>query len=296
MTNINISICPICQSKDIQKTCSAVDHLVSKKSFDIMECQSCTLRFTTPIPDEVEIQDYYKSDDYISHTNQGKSIISKIYRIIQLFTLRVKRKNVEEFANRKTGKLLDIGCGTGKFLQIMQKSGWEVNGVEENSLARSTAENSIAKNIIKQNEYINSDDKYDVITMWHSLEHLHELKRYAQKVSISLNANGVLMVAVPNYNSYDAEYYRENWAAYDVPRHLYHFSTKAITKLFSDNGFTLRSARQLAFDPFYVSLLSEIRVKGKNNIINALIIGWKSYLKGRSDAKCGSSILYIFNK
>jgi SAM-dependent methyltransferase len=143
-------------------------------------------------------------------------------------------------------------------------------------------------------EYFKSEQKYDVITLWHSLEHLHEIEKYLNKISISLNTKGVLIIAVPNYKSFDAEYYKEYWAAYDVPRHLYHFSFEAIMKLMEKFNFSLIDQQQLPLDPFYISLLSEISVRHRKNVIRAISVGWKSYWRGRRDFKKGSSILYIF--
>jgi len=296
MGKIDVKNCPACGSSNNIKVFTATDYLVSGELFEIMECKDCSLRFTSPIPDNNEICNYYKSDDYISHTGKGNSIINKIYKIVQYFTLRSKQKKVEKFSQKKSGLILDIGCGTGNFLKIMKQSGWEINGVEINDTARGIARNNTGSVILNQIEFFESHQKYDVITLWHSLEHLLDLQKYLDKISISLNANGVLIIAVPNYYSYDAEFYKQNWAAYDVPRHLYHFSYAAVVELLETFKFKLLRSQQLPFDPFYVSLLSELSIRQKYNIIKALWIGWKSYRQGRKDAKRGSSILYVFKK
>ena len=296
MAKITVEKCPVCDSININKISTASDYLVSGESFNIMECEKCSLRFTSPIPNENEIGKYYESDKYISHAKRVTSIFDLVYKIIRKFTLQSKRKTVEQFSKKQSGTLLDIGCGTGDFLIKMKNYGWEINGVEINNSARAIAEKSIGKTIFNQNEFFNSDKKYDAITLWHSLEHLHELKKYLQKISKSLNANGVVIIAVPNYNSSDAEYYQKDWAAYDVPRHLYHFSFDSMLELMTGFGFELIEHKQMPFDPFYVVLLSEMSVKKKRNIIKALFVGWKSYLKGRKNAERGSSILYVFKK
>jgi len=293
MAKIAVENCPVCGSLKLNKVLTANDYLVSGELFDIMECEKCSLRFTSPIPDENEIGKYYKSDKYISHAKRTTSIFDIVYKIVRKYTLRSKRKTVERISKKQNGTLLDIGCGTGDFLIKMKDYGWEISGVEINNSARAIAEKSIGKTIFNQNEFLNSDKKYDVITLWHSLEHLHELKKYLQKISKSLNANGVVMIAVPNYNSYDAEYYNKDWAAYDVPRHLYHFSPKAMIKLMEKFKFKLIYNKQMPFDPFYVSLLSEMSVRKKHNIIKALLIGWESYWQGQKDVEQGSSVLYI---
>jgi 2-polyprenyl-3-methyl-5-hydroxy-6-metoxy-1,4-benzoquinol methylase len=293
MENIIVQHCPACGSSKCEKILTALDYLISKESFDIINCSNCSLRFTSPIPNEKDSSRYYKSDDYISHTVKSNSVINKIYKIVQYFTLRSKRKIVRRNAQKKGGMLLDIGCGTGNFLRIMLQSGWDVTGVEMNKEARKIAEVNTDSIIMNQSEYFESNQKYDVITLWHSLEHLHELEKYLDKISISLNTDGVLIIAVPNYKSFDAEYYQHDWAAYDVPRHLYHFSFEAMLKLMKKFKFKLIQSTQMPFDPFYVSLLSEISVREKRNIIKAFLVGWKSYWEGRKDTERGSSILYI---
>ena len=294
MGKVDIKKCPVCGSLKFNKVLTANDYLVTGESFDIMECIDCSLRFTSPIPAESEIGEYYKSDKYISHAKRVTSIFDLVYKIVQKFTLHSKKKTVVQFSQKQNGTLLDIGCGTGEFLIKIVNHGWDISGVEVNKAARKLAESNTGSTIMNQKEFFKSEQKYDVITLWHSLEHLHELKQYLQKISLSLNANGVVIIAVPNYNSYDAEYYQQDWAAYDAPRHLYHFSSNAMINLMERFKFKLINNKQMPFDPFYVSLLSEMSVRKKHNIIKALWIGCKSYLKGRKDANRGSSVLYIF--
>ncbi len=285
--------CPVCDSLKFNKVLTANDYLVSGESFDIMECEKCTLRFTTPIPNEDEIINYYESDKYISHTKRVTSIFDLIYKIVRKFTLRSKRKTVERILQKQSGTLFDIGCGTGELLKVMKQAGWQITGLEENARAQKLAKTNTNSIIMNQAEFFKGKQKYDVITLWHSLEHLHELDKYLNKISISLNANGVIMIAVPNYESFDAEYYKQDWAAYDVPRHLYHFSPKAMVMLMEKFNFKLIQSKQLPFDPFYVALLSELSVMKNYNIIKVLWVGWKSYWRGRRDSLKGSSILYI---
>jgi len=294
MANIIVQNCSACGSNIIYKVLTAEDYLVSNESFEIMECNDCSLRFTSPIPAENEIGTYYESDDYISHTGKGNSIINQIYRIVQYFTLWSKKKKVIKYSQRKSGSILDIGCGTGKFLKTMKQSGWKITGVEINETARRIAKNNTCSVILSQADLFESKQKYDIITLWHSLEHLYDLKKYLNIISTSLNADGIIMVAVPNYQSFDAKYYKQDWAAYDTPRHLYHFSFEAMVKLMKKINFKLIQSKQLPFDPFYVSLLSELSVRKKHNIIKALFVGWKSYWQGQKDVEKGSSILYVF--
>ena len=178
----------------------------------------------------------------------------------------------------------------------MKQSGWKITGVEINETARKIAENNTGSVIMNQADFFGSNQKYDVITLWHSLEHLYDLSKCLNKISTSLNTNGIILIAVPNYQSFDADYFEQDWAAYDVPRHLYHFSMKAINRLMEKYNFKLLHSKQLPFDSFYVSLLSEISVRENHNIINALFVGWKSYWQGQKDKEKGSSILYVFKK
>lgn len=295
--NLNIvDKCPVCGSSKFNKVLTASDYLVSNESFEIMECNDCSLRFTSPIPNKNEIGNYYESDKYISHAKRVTSLFDIVYKIVRKFTLHSKRKIVRRIAQNQSGTLLDIGCGTGEFLKTMQQSGWEVTGVEEGAEVREIAETNTDSTIMNQKGFFKSEQKYDVITLWHSLEHLNTLTRFLEKISISLNANGVIIIAVPNYKSYDAEYYKQDWAAYDVPRHLYHFSPETMVKLMKKYNFKLIQSQQMPFDPFYVALLSELSVRKKHNIIKALWIGWRSYWQGRRNVEKGSSILYVFKK
>ncbi len=293
MVKIIIQNCPACGSSKYEKVLTASDYLVSGESFEIMECNDCSLRFTSPIPDSNEVVNYYESDKYISHVKRVTSIFETVYKIVRKFTLCSKRKIVKRISQKKSGSVLDIGCGTGEFLKTMKQSGWEITGVEVNEEARKLADVNTNSVILTQTEFIESTQKYDLITLWHSFEHLHELDKYLNKIFTSLNANGVVIIAVPNYKSFDAEYYQHNWAAYDVPRHLYHFSPEAMVKLMEKFNFKLMQSKQLPFDPFYVSLLSETSVRLRRNVVKAMLVGWKSYWQGRRDSKKGSSILYI---
>ncbi len=296
MKRYTVDKCSVCDSNKISHVMVASDYLVSHESFNIMECTDCTLRLTSPIPDKIDINKYYQSDHYISHTGAGNTLLNKVYNFVKYFTLRSKKKKVQIFSGNKIGSILDIGCGTGEFIKTMKQANWEVNGVENNEFARKHAEINVSSTVMNQADFLASTQKYDVITLWHSLEHLYNLKGYLNKISISLNANGVVIIAVPNYQSFDAKYFKQDWAAYDVPRHLYHFSFDSLVKLLELNNFHLINSSQLPFDPFYISLLSELSVRRKRNIFKAILIGMSSYFVGCKDVKKASSILYVFRK
>ena len=289
----SIKYCPICSFSDFSKVLEVSDYRGSGEQFALWECRKCSLRFTSPIPDENDIQRYYETDSYISHSDQPDSIIDKIYRFVQKITLRSKKSIVKKWSDVKCGSILDIGCGTGDFLNKMKMSGWEIEGVEANQSARQIAQNKINKSILAPKDFLKSDNQFDVITLWHSLEHLHDLQKYVGQIKGSLKKNGTLFVALPNYNSFDAEYYRSNWAAYDAPRHLYHFSFQAMQTLVGEFNMNIVHYQQLPFDSFYVSLMSETIVKNRGSIIRALWIGIRSFVNGLFNPKKGSSILYI---
>lgn len=288
--------CPSCGSENFNYLFSAEDYLVSNEKYDIKQCTKCSLRVTFPIPDSEGIMKYYRSEDYISHKESGKSIINKIYKVIQKIALVKKRRIIWNTFGSNNGKLLDIGCGTGDFLQFMKKSGWDITGVEPDKNARLIAEELTSCKILTEDEHFYDSTKYDVITMWHSLEHVHDLDKQIIQIGNLLNDNGILFIAVPNYTSLDADYYQQNWAAYDVPRHLYHFSPQVLQELFKKYGYKIIGHKQLPFDPFYISLLSELSVLRTKNVIRAVWIGFRSYLRGLWDSGKSSSVLYILEK
>jgi len=288
--------CPACGSIDFKQMFSAEDYLVSHKNFDILHCTNCSLRITSPRPSVSEINKYYKSEEYISHNEDGKTLINKIYKIVQKVSLIKKRRIVEKSFGNKKGTLLDIGCGTGDFLKVMKNADWEVSGVEPDEGARRIAQESTASKVYSVEQHFNDNTKYDVITMWHSLEHVNDINEQISKIDELLNEDGMLYIAVPNYTSFDAEFYKQNWAAYDVPRHLFHFSPQSLQALINKHGFTISSFKQLPFDPFYISLMSELSVLKNKKIIRANWIGLRSYLSGLFNSKNGSSILYTIKR
>ena len=296
MTTTEANICPVCDSQNNRKVFHTFDYLVTGKNFDIIECNKCTLRFTFPLSNPQKIGKYYQSEDYISHTDIGNSMINILYKFVQRFTMRLRARIVENYSGLTSGSILDIGCGTGLFLVEMQINRWNISGVEISESAQRFAQEITDTKIYNQDEFMQSLPQYDVITLWHTLEHLYDLKKYMYKISASLKNKGIVIVAVPNYMSLDADYYQHDWAAYDVPRHCYHFSKMAMNKLFNECGFTLVDIKHMPFDPFYVSLLSEFKVRKKRNIFKALWIGWRSFWNGRKDTNRASSIMYVFEK
>jgi 2-polyprenyl-3-methyl-5-hydroxy-6-metoxy-1,4-benzoquinol methylase len=287
--------CPVCQSQTFEEYLTIQDYTVSQEQFKIVTCQKCGFRFTNPRPDSEDIGEYYKAESYISHTNTSKGLISKIYQEVRKFTLKSKLNLINKLFPKK-GKIMDVGCGTGMFLNVARENGWKVNGIEPDTGARAIAEEV---NQIKIEEEVLSsfqNDTFEVITLWHVLEHIHELNTTIEWLKERLSKDGFLIIAVPNHKSKDAEIYQEQWAAYDVPRHLYHFSQKSIKELFANHGFELKETLPMKFDSFYVSMLSTKYKSGKINYIKAFVDGLKSNLSAKNNNQNYSSLIYVFKK
>lgn len=293
---IKIENCPVCGSNNIRHFLTVKDHSISQEVFNLDQCQACTFTFTNPIPTEQEIGKYYQSEDYVSHSDSKKGLINVLYHYVRKINLKAKYDIISKHHTK--GTLLDVGCGTGYFLKYAQDEGWEVEGMEPDPGARKLAETNTKKNIAADLDHI-LDKQYDVITLWHVLEHIHNLKDAIQKINAHLKKDGTLIIAVPNLNSYDAKLYKEKWAAYDVPRHLYHFTPETIKTLLLNNGFTLADKKPMVFDSYYVSLLSEKYKRGKQDIIGfikAVMNGFTSNFKSNSSLVNNSSIIYIAKK
>lgn len=268
------------------------DHTVSNLFFELKKEDKFDLLGTFPRPDLEKLPEFYKSENYISHTDSRKSLFDKTYQEVKNFMLRKKIGWVEHEVTGK-GKILDIGAGTGDFLLAAKKRGWEVYGIEPNPAAKDLA---AAKGIYLEEKVEKlSDHSFDVITLWHVLEHVPNLEHQIKELKRLLKEDGLLVIAVPNYKSYDAKHYQEYWAAYDVPRHLYHFSRTSIDKIFSGFSFNLIREKGLLFDSFYVSLLSEKNKMGRSNPPKAFFIGAISNLKAKRTGEY-SSIAYFLKK
>jgi len=286
----NNNNCPICNHNDAKDYICATDHNVSNDVFNISECLACELKFTNPKITEESIGEYYKSEDYISHSNTNKGIINKLYHLVRKYQIKQKEKLIFKFSEQK--KLLDIGCGTGDFIKYCKDKKWTVTGLEPDDKAKSYAINNYKLNIYSELKYIKNEN-YDVVTMWHSLEHVYHLKSDFQKITQLLNNKGYLIIAVPNCNSYDAKYYKNNWAAYDLPIHLYHFNKKNINDLANMFDLKLIKIKPLIFDAFYISMLSE-RKKGGSTIMG-ILMGLISNFKALKTTN-HSSLIYILQK
>jgi 2-polyprenyl-3-methyl-5-hydroxy-6-metoxy-1,4-benzoquinol methylase len=268
------------------------DHSISKEGFELLLDEDLQLLKTHPQPSLDILPKYYESEDYISHTDGKRSLFEKAYQVVKNYSLKKKINLINSFHLEK-GKILDIGTGTGDFLAFTKANGWNISGIEPNDKAKNIA---ISKGISfeKSTESIDNQS-FDVITMWHVLEHVPNLEHQILELKRLLKPNGTIIIAVPNYKSYDAKYYGSFWAAYDVPRHLWHFSKTAIEKLFAKQNMKLVKILPMVFDSFYVSLLSEKYKNGKMNFFKAFYIGLKSNIKAKRNFEYSSHIYIIKN-
>lgn len=265
------------------------DHSISQEEFELIYDAHLDKYTTQPIPENLD--DYYKSSNYISHTDAKTGLVDKLYQFVKRFMLKHKIGLIEQFSQVR--KILDIGAGTGDFLNVAKSKGWEVSGLEPNAAARKNAEKKGIHLFESSTEF--EDSKFDVISMWHVLEHVPNTEIQIKWLFDHLVENGTAVIAVPNFNSYDAKHYKEFWAAWDVPRHLHHFSAKSIKMLFEKEGFKLVAQKPLFFDSFYVSLLSE---KYKNSSFVLLGGFWYGLLSNLKALRTNeySSLIYVFKK
>ncbi|WP_054852307.1 class I SAM-dependent methyltransferase [Olleya sp. ITB9] len=268
------------------------DYSVSGEVFQLIQNESYGFLETIPKPSIAKLPEYYQTEDYISHTDSKRNLFEKVYHSIREVSLKRKLKLINSFKTDQKN-LLDFGCGTGDFLKSALNNGWNVSGIEPNSEARSIA-NSKTKQSVLDSEGIKTYKKhsFDVITLWHVLEHIPNLESQISILKDLLKPNGVLIIAVPNYKSYDANHYKQFWAAYDVPRHLWHFDKKSISKLFSSINMTVQNIKPMVFDSYYVSLLSEKYKKGSMNLFSAFWTGFRSNAKAKRSGEY-SSLIYV---
>ncbi len=289
---------PFGKPEELKPFLKCIDHTVSRETFSLLLDPENDLLITFPRPKEADLPAYYESEKYISHTDSKRTLLDKVYQMIKTYSLKRKLKLINKLTGRK-GSILDIGCGTGDLLKVCEKDGWQIAGAEPSKKARELAMNKIvSKERIREDLNKFSDmgnGNFDIITMWHVLEHVPNLLEYIEKLKTLLSPNGYLIVAVPNFKSYDAIHYKEFWAAYDVPRHLWHFSEKSIRQIFGQNGFDVVNTLPLLFDSFYVSLLSEKYKTGKSNLVSGFKTGLISNIKAKHTGEFSSKI-YVLKK
>lgn len=277
------------KNKDVEVVLESKDYMVSGEVFSIVKRQGQSYLETQPIPENLAT--YYESDAYVSHTDAADSLFEKTYQSVKQITLKQKVRSIGKPTIHKN-KLLDFGAGTGDFLQFAGKKGWNVYGVEPNKQALKLA--SKKGLLIQSSLEIFKEEQFDVITLWHVLEHVPNLKETLLRLQSLLKPEGILVIAVPNYKSWDAKKYKEFWAAYDVPRHLWHFDREAMKQLLP-KSFSQTKTKPMWFDAFYVSLLSEKYRTGKTNWLKGGFNGLLSNLSA-CFTKEFSSVVYFYQK
>ena len=294
---IRYTKCPLCSSSDIHPALTFVDYTVSQQPFAVLHCNACTARFTQDIPSQTEIGVYYQADSYVSHTDTHKGLVNRLYHLVRSRTLQTKKNWVSKHTGRRTGHLLDIGSGTGAFLNCMQTAQWQCTGLEPDESARKIASTRYGIEAkLPEQLFQLAPQSFDAITMWHVLEHVHTLHDYVQQLASLIKPDGKIFIAVPNYTSLDADLYQAHWAAYDVPRHLYHFSPASMEQLLSKHQLKLVAIQPMWYDSFYVSMLSEKYKNGKGNFIKACWNGLRSNLKAFRNPRYCSSLVYVIEK
>ena len=286
--------CPYCQSDSSDLHLKLKDYFLTQEDFEIYRCPHCGLLFTWPRPNDSELGRYYKSDDYLSHNESKKGIIPFIYN-------RVKRVNIKNKFNiattaAKGKRMLDFGCGVGDFIFYAKQNGYEVAATDVSDNARNAAAKKLGATLPSPHQVFEMpDNSFDIITMWHVLEHIGDLKTQIFHLDRLLAQDGRLVIALPDYLSYDAQHYQEMWAAYDVPRHLNHFDKNSLQNLFSTTQLKLVDTKPLKWDSYYISMMSEKYRGASLSFVRGLVQGFKSNRAARKSGEY-SSMVYIFER
>jgi 2-polyprenyl-3-methyl-5-hydroxy-6-metoxy-1,4-benzoquinol methylase len=287
-----LEVCPACKHPSFHNFLICTDYAISGDSFALVKCDQCQHIFVNPRPSPEQIGKYYDSPDYISHSSKPKTLTDRLYNLARYFTARRKLALIKSYTGKK-GKLFDFGCGTGYFLKVAQAKGWEIAGMEPNVGARSTAQEVTGIEIL--DSLPPEDQKFDVITAWHVVEHVFDVFETLRNLRKRLNKNGMMFIALPNWQSYDARHYQQFWAGYDVPRHLHHFSKHSFVQLARKQKLRLVTTEPMKLDAFYVSLLSEGYKTGNKNILTSIKNGWKSNQEAKQTGGY-SSLIYILTQ
>ena len=289
--------CPICGSNSLRKEFPAVDRMVSQETFDVWHCDHCGFRFTQDVPDETEIDRYYESTDYISHSDTEKGLMNRLYHLARNMMLTAKAGHVTRATGLRQGWLLDIGSGTGYFAHLMTEWGWTVRAIEKSVQARQFAQDHFGLKSDGDEAFATLDDhSFDCITLWHVLEHLQHLDEMGKNLHRWLKDEGAVLIAVPNHLSTDARHYGADWAAWDVPRHLWHF-TPATMQLFAEkHGFKIIKTIPMPLDGFYVSMLTEQQLGHTLSFLRGLWQGCSAWVSSWGHKERSSSLIYVLKK
>ena len=298
MNSIHINQCPLCGCTHSSKAFTCIDHYASGESFAVCVCDACRFMWTQDFPAEAEIGAYYESADYISHTDTRRGVMNTLYHHVRNLMLKRKAGLVERASGQRTGRLLDIGTGTGYFPATMQQRGWKVEAIEKSEQARAFAQTHFGLSVQPDEALMGAfaGERFDVITLWHVMEHLEPLNEVWQRLHQLLADDGVLVVAVPNSASFDAQYYGSAWAAYDVPRHLWHFTRDTMAQWGMKHGFEPVGLHPMPFDAFYVSMLTEKQLKHSAAFLRGMWTGLLAWFSALVKRERSSSLIYVFRK
>lgn len=291
-----MNTCPVCSAR-MEPFITCTDYTVSGEGFAIEKCGVCGFLRTVSPPSPSQIGSYYKAESYISHSDTRKGLISKLYHAVRVVMLNRKRAMVSALAGRESGSLLDIGCGTGSFLHHMQQNGWQVTGLEPDNDARKVALNKHGLTLSEPETLFTLPyNHFHVITLWHVLEHVHTLHEYMAQIAKLMAPDGLLVLALPNPGSFDAKRWGRDWAAWDVPRHLWHFSPESVNRLAQQHGFKVVAQKPMPFDAFYVSMLSSGYAKRPFPLLDGVICGVAGWVQSWSRCNASSSVIYFIRR
>ncbi len=287
----------MCGGTQLERALTCVDHYATGEMFHLCRCAKCGFLFTQDFPAEAEIGRYYETPDYISHSDTKKGIVNRAYHYVRRYMLKRKARLVMSEAHRKQGRLLDIGTGTGYFPATMKALQWQVQALEKSASARDFARTHFDLDVKPETALADYEPgSFDVITLWHVMEHLEHLNETWEKLHSLLIDKGVLVVAVPNPSSYDARKYGAYWAAYDVPRHLWHFTPDTMQRFGAKHGFILSARYPMPFDAFYVSMLTERYMHRSGVFVRGLLTGTMAWFSSLVRKERSSSMIYVFRK
>lgn len=297
MNTIHIDLCPICANNGSREIFICKDHLTTNEEFSIYECPSCGFAFTQDFPSENEIGRYYEAPEYVSHSDTQQGVINTLYHWARKIALKSKTKIASKYSSDNAETLLDIGSGTGYFLNAMRLQKWVVTGIEKSKTTREYAHQKFGLNIQDADYLFNIPNEIkDVVTMWHVLEHIEKLNETMSNLHRILKDDGVLIIALPNKKSADALAYAKEWAAYDVPRHLWHFSPEDFSLFAEKHNFKIEKMKAMYFDPFYIAMLSEKNKGTSAPSLVGLIKGGVYFIQSLFNTQKCSSIIYILKK
>lgn len=289
-----MNTCPWCGKPTNHLYLKVKDYFLTKEDFELYQCDHCELVFTVPRPTPEVIGKYYQSEEYYSHQQNSKGFIPKVYEMVK--TINLKSKVTMAVGDMAKGRLLDIGCGVGDFLLQTSKLGWEIQGIEPSKQARDIAQSRLGFSPLQPSDYEKMPDQsFDVITMWHVLEHVDDLKTQTKELKRLLKPGGRLLVALPNYQSFDCQYYKDKWAAWDVPRHLNHFNPDCLRFILNSIDFKYVDTQRLIWDSFYISFLSEKYLGHSLPLVRGAWVGLKSNCTALRSGMY-SSLVYRYEK